>query len=111
MNLNGTYTPFAEGTRTPMYVGNDMVTANVYDGNQIGVFVGVELVFEGPLPERITSTGDINPFVKDLVKILRPERTCESCQKVYNAAKSDAVTVALFCCYTCERSFSRVRTI
>jgi hypothetical protein len=45
--------------------------------------------------------------------VIMPEllRQCEKCHGEFLATKSDAVTVAMFCCYGCERAFSRVRSI
>lgn len=76
MTLDGTYKPNRPGARTlaearPLYVGDDLVTAQVYTGDDwdryVAIFVGVKLVHEGHLPAEITHPGQVNPFVQRFI--------------------------------------------
>jgi hypothetical protein len=73
----GWYSPNMPGARTPrdarpLYVGCDKVEAQVYklpasDQCFIAIFVGVNLVHEGPLPLEIADAHDVNPFVQRFI--------------------------------------------
>lgn len=70
--LEGHYQPNQPGARTirdakPLYVGNELVTAHVYDGRTIAVHVGCKMPYCGPLPETVTERYQVIPWVQQYI--------------------------------------------
>jgi hypothetical protein len=88
----GWYHPNAAGARTlreakPLYVGDDLVTAQVYklpacSEPAIAIFVGLKLVLEGPVPLEITEAHHVNPFIQRFIEAYVIEQT----RNAYRAA-------------------------
>lgn len=69
--LNGHFEPNAPGARTlrdakPLYIGHERVTAEVYYGRRLSVFIGLRMVHDEMLPDEITGYHQINPYVRDI---------------------------------------------
>lgn len=72
-DLVGDYRPNMPGARSladarPMIIGTDWVTASIYVHPTTGVvclavFIGLRLLFDGPVPDDIKTRGDVNPAV------------------------------------------------
>lgn len=73
----GWYHPNEAGARTlgeakPLCVGDDLVTAQVYQLSasndcMIAIFVGIKLVLEESVPLEVTRPGDVNPFIQRFI--------------------------------------------
>lgn len=72
-SLVGHYRPNFPGARSlaesrPLSIGPDIVTVHVNIHPTRGdvwlsVFIGLRMIFDGPLPAEIVSRADVNPYV------------------------------------------------
>lgn len=65
--LEGHYEPSQPGATSlrdakPLWIDGQHVTAEVYFGRKVTIFLGCKLIFGGELPEEITEPSQVNPW-------------------------------------------------